>query len=212
MTVGGRRVQVRRPRMRTADDERELSVQTYEQSSSATGKTAVSDMFVERTRTALQARRARSACDLTDKARSPIACKPGETHCQPARTDPRPSARRHPQALDRHRHARRRAAAPAHHRLPRLHPPSPPPSTPPASRSPSPSPSDRQPQAPPTKSHDDPDILLDEPAGESRLVPTATSVRERCWNSTIVNGWSGRATPRGCDTTRMALTRSALPG
>ena len=92
MTLGGRRVQVRRPRMRTADDERELSVQTYEQSSSATGKTAVSDMFVERTRTALQARRARSACDLTDKARSPIACKPGETHCQPARTDPRPWA------------------------------------------------------------------------------------------------------------------------
>jgi putative transposase len=90
MTLGGRRVQVRRPRMRTADDERELSVETYEhfadrdpltravmdrmlagvstrrfadvgepigtgveQSSSSTGKTAVSDMFVERTRTAL---------------------------------------------------------------------------------------------------------------------------------------------------------------
>ena len=30
MTLGGRRVQVRRPRMRTADDERELPVQTYE--------------------------------------------------------------------------------------------------------------------------------------------------------------------------------------
>src|SRR5215210_4619845 len=90
MTLGGRRVQVRRPRMRTADDERELAVQTYEYfadrdpltravmdrmlagvstrksarvgepigeeveaSSSATGKTAVSDMFVERTRSAL---------------------------------------------------------------------------------------------------------------------------------------------------------------
>jgi putative transposase len=90
MTLGGRRVAVRRPRMRTADDERELPVKTYgyfadrdpltravmdrmlagvstrkfaevgepvgeqvEQSSSATGKTAVSDMFIERTRTAL---------------------------------------------------------------------------------------------------------------------------------------------------------------
>ena len=29
MTLGGRRVQVRRPRMRTADDERELPVATY---------------------------------------------------------------------------------------------------------------------------------------------------------------------------------------
>ena len=29
MTLGGRRVPVRRPRMRTADDERELPVQTY---------------------------------------------------------------------------------------------------------------------------------------------------------------------------------------
>src|SRR5829696_3696472 len=90
MTLGGRRVAVRRPRMRTADDERELSVDTYryfadrdpltravmdrmlagvstrrfarvgepvgsevEASSSSTGKTAVSDMFIERTRTAL---------------------------------------------------------------------------------------------------------------------------------------------------------------
>ena len=90
MTLGGRRVQVRRPRMRTADDERELPVETYgyfadrdpltravmdrmlagvstrrfagvgepvgsevEASSSSTGKTAVSDMFIERTRTAL---------------------------------------------------------------------------------------------------------------------------------------------------------------
>ena len=90
MTLGGRRVGVRRPRMRTADDERELPVQTYgyfadrdpltravmdrmlagvstrrfarvgepvgsevEASSSSTGKTAVSDMFVERTRSAL---------------------------------------------------------------------------------------------------------------------------------------------------------------
>jgi putative transposase len=90
MTLGGRRVAVRRPRMRTADDERELPVDTYgyfadrdpltravmdrmlagistrrfarvgepvgsevEASSSSTGKTAVSDMFIERTRTAL---------------------------------------------------------------------------------------------------------------------------------------------------------------
>jgi transposase-like protein len=90
MTLGGRRVAVRRPRMRTADDERELPVDTYgyfadrdpltravmdrmlagvstrrfarvgepvgsevEASSSSTGKTAVSDLFIERTRTAL---------------------------------------------------------------------------------------------------------------------------------------------------------------
>ena len=91
MTLGGRRVKVRRPRMRTADDEHELPVATYEhfadrdpltravmdrmlagvstrrfaavgepvgegveQASCSTGKTAVSDMFIERTRTALQ--------------------------------------------------------------------------------------------------------------------------------------------------------------
>jgi hypothetical protein len=30
MTLGGRRVQVRRPQMRTADDEHELPVKTYE--------------------------------------------------------------------------------------------------------------------------------------------------------------------------------------
>ncbi|HEY6399634.1 MAG TPA: IS256 family transposase [Solirubrobacteraceae bacterium] len=90
MTLGGRRVQVSRPRMRTADDEHELPLQTYEyfaerdpltravmdrmlagvstrcfagvgepvgedveRSSSSTGKTAVSDMFIARTRTAL---------------------------------------------------------------------------------------------------------------------------------------------------------------
>jgi putative transposase len=90
MTLGGRRVRVRRPRMRTVNDERELSVESYEyfadrdpltravmdrmlagvstrrfadvgepvgtgveQSSASTGKTAVSDMFIERTRTAL---------------------------------------------------------------------------------------------------------------------------------------------------------------
>ncbi len=90
LTLGGRRVRVRRPRMRTADDERELPVQAYEyfadrdpltravmdrmlagvssrkfaqvgepvgseveQSCSATSKTSVSEMFVERTATAL---------------------------------------------------------------------------------------------------------------------------------------------------------------
>ncbi|MGH3050317.1 MAG: IS256 family transposase, partial [Gaiellaceae bacterium] len=90
MTLGGRRVQVRRPRMRTADDEHELPVETYEyfadrdpltravmdrmlagvstrkfarvgepvgeeveRSASATSKTTTSEMFVERTRSAL---------------------------------------------------------------------------------------------------------------------------------------------------------------
>jgi putative transposase len=90
MTLGGRRVQVRRPRVRAADDEHELPVHTYEyfadrdpltravmdrmlagvstrkfaavgepvgseveQSSTATSKTSVSEMFVERTATAL---------------------------------------------------------------------------------------------------------------------------------------------------------------
>src|SRR4051794_20446148 len=90
MTLGGRRVPVRRPRVRRAEDEHELAVETYgyfadrdpltravmarmlagvstrkfaqvgepvgeevEASSSSTGKTAVSEMFIERTRTAL---------------------------------------------------------------------------------------------------------------------------------------------------------------
>ncbi len=90
MTLGGRRVQVSRPRIRTADDEHELPVATYgyfadrdpltrtvmdrmlagvstrrfagvgelvgeevEQSSTTTGKSSVSERFVERTRTAL---------------------------------------------------------------------------------------------------------------------------------------------------------------
>jgi transposase-like protein len=90
MTLGGRRVKVSRPRMRTVDDERELPVATYEYfadrdpltravmdrmlagvstrkfaragepvgeeveiSATATGKTSVSEMFIERTRTAL---------------------------------------------------------------------------------------------------------------------------------------------------------------
>ena len=90
MTLGGRRVEVRRPRMRTVEDEHELPVKTYgyfadrdpltravmdrmlagvstrkfqrvgepvgagvEQSSTSTSKTTVSELFVERTRTAL---------------------------------------------------------------------------------------------------------------------------------------------------------------
>jgi putative transposase len=90
MTLGGRRVPVRRPRMRTADDEHELPAKTYQYfadrdpltravmdrmlagvstrnfaavgepvgetvaaSSGATSKTSVSEMFVERTATAL---------------------------------------------------------------------------------------------------------------------------------------------------------------
>jgi putative transposase len=90
VTLGGRRVEVSRPRVRSADDARELRVDTYEyfadrdpltrpvmarmvagvstrsfaavgepvgeqveQTASATGKSAVSEMFIERTRTAL---------------------------------------------------------------------------------------------------------------------------------------------------------------
>jgi putative transposase len=90
MTLGGRRVPVRRPRMRTADDEHELPVSSYEyfadrdpltravmdrmlagvstrkyaivgepvgeeveQESASTGKSTVSALFIERTRTAL---------------------------------------------------------------------------------------------------------------------------------------------------------------
>src|SRR5688572_10145909 len=90
MTLGGRRVAVRRPRMRTADDERELPVQSYayfadrdpltravmdrmlagvstrkfarvgepvgagvEATCSSTSKSSVSELFIERTRTAL---------------------------------------------------------------------------------------------------------------------------------------------------------------
>src|SRR5438552_5339039 len=90
MTLGGRRVPVRRPRVRTADDEHELPVQTYEyfadrdpltravmdrmldgvstrkfarvgepvgsdveHAASSTSKTTTSEMFIERTRTAL---------------------------------------------------------------------------------------------------------------------------------------------------------------
>ena len=90
MTLGGRRVEVTRPRIRTADDERELPVETYEhfadrdpltvvvmnrmlagvstrryaavgepigeeveRESRSTGKSTISEQFVERTKTAL---------------------------------------------------------------------------------------------------------------------------------------------------------------
>jgi transposase-like protein len=101
MTLGGRRVAVRRPRIRSADGERELPVESYEyfadrdpltravmdrmlagvstrkfaqvgepvgseveRASSSTGKTAVSDMFIERTRTALGELMGRSLEDV----------------------------------------------------------------------------------------------------------------------------------------------------
>ena len=91
MTLGGRRVEVRRPRVRSADDERELPVETYEyfadrdpltvvvmnrmlagvstrryasvgepvgaeveRQSRSTSKSTVSELFIERTRTALE--------------------------------------------------------------------------------------------------------------------------------------------------------------
>jgi transposase-like protein len=101
MTLGGRRVSVRRPRIRSADDGHELAVESYEYfadrdpltravmdrmlagvstrkfarvgepvgdeveaSSTSTGKTAVSDMFIERTRTALGELMARRLDDV----------------------------------------------------------------------------------------------------------------------------------------------------
>jgi putative transposase len=101
MTLGGRRVVVRRPRVRTADDEHEVPAGTYgyfadrdpltravmdrmlagvstrkfaavgepvgedvEQSSSTTSRTSVSEMFIERTRTALGALMSRRLDDV----------------------------------------------------------------------------------------------------------------------------------------------------
>ena len=101
MTLGGRRVEVSRPRMRTADDEHELPVQSYEyfadrdpltravmdrllagvstrkfavvgepvgeeveQEASATSKSTVSELFIERTRTALGELMARRLDDV----------------------------------------------------------------------------------------------------------------------------------------------------
>jgi putative transposase len=101
MTLGGRRVGVRRPRIRSADDEHELPVRSYEyfadrdpltravmdrmlagvstrrfasvgepvgaqveQQSSSTAKSTVSELFVERTRTALGSLMARRLDDV----------------------------------------------------------------------------------------------------------------------------------------------------
>ncbi len=101
MTLGGRRVPVSRPRMRTADDEHELPVQSYEyfadrdpltravmdrvlagvstrkfaqvgepvgedveQESSSTSKSTVSELFIERTGTALGELMSRSLSDV----------------------------------------------------------------------------------------------------------------------------------------------------
>jgi len=101
MTLGGRRVPVRRPRMRTADDEHELPVRSYEyfadrdpltravmdrmlagvstrnyqvvgepvgeeveQEASSTSKSTVSELFIERTRTALGELMARRLDDV----------------------------------------------------------------------------------------------------------------------------------------------------
>ena len=101
MTLGGRRVRVRRPRMRSADDERELALGTYEhfadrdpltravmdrmlagvstrrfagvgepvgedveQEASATSKSSVSEMFVERTKTGLEELMSRGLGDV----------------------------------------------------------------------------------------------------------------------------------------------------
>jgi transposase-like protein len=101
MTLGGRRVAVRRPRVRTADDEHELPVETYgyfadrdpltravmdrmlagvstrkfavvgepvgaavEGASSATSKSTISELFVERTRSALGELMARRLDDV----------------------------------------------------------------------------------------------------------------------------------------------------
>lgn len=101
MTLGGRRVKVSRPRMRSADDERELALGTYEhfadrdpltravmdrmlagvstrrfagvgepvgeeveQEASATSKSSVSEMFVERTKTGLEELMSRGLGDV----------------------------------------------------------------------------------------------------------------------------------------------------
>ncbi|HZD88327.1 MAG TPA: IS256 family transposase [Gaiellaceae bacterium] len=101
MTLGGRRVKVSRPRMRSADDERELALGTYEhfadrdpltravmdrmlagvstrrfagvgepvgdeveRGASATSKSSVSEMFVERTKTGLEELMSRGLKDV----------------------------------------------------------------------------------------------------------------------------------------------------
>jgi putative transposase len=101
MTLGGRRVEVSRPRIRTADDERELPVKTYEnfadrdpltivvmnrmlagvstrkyarvgepvgqeveRESRSTSKSTVSELFIERTKSALEELMGRSLADV----------------------------------------------------------------------------------------------------------------------------------------------------
>jgi putative transposase len=101
MTLGGRRVEVSRPRIRTADDEHELPVETYEyfadrdpltvvvmnrmlagvstrkyaavgepvgeeveRESRSTSKSTVSELFIERTRTALEELMSRRLADV----------------------------------------------------------------------------------------------------------------------------------------------------
>jgi len=101
MTLGGRRVEVSRPRIRTADDERELPIKTYayfadrdpltcvvmnrmlagvsarkyarvgepvgeevERESRSTSKSTISELFIERTKTALEELMARSLADV----------------------------------------------------------------------------------------------------------------------------------------------------
>jgi putative transposase len=101
MTLGGRRVEVSRPRIRSADDERELPVKTYEyfadrdpltvvvmnrmlagvstrkyagvgepvgeeveRESRSTGKSTISELFIDRTKTALEELMGRSLADV----------------------------------------------------------------------------------------------------------------------------------------------------
>jgi putative transposase len=182
MTLGGRRVAVRRPRLRTADDQHELPMETYEyfadrdpltravmdrmlagvstrkfagvgeqveQTASATSKTSVSEMFVERTATALGELMGRRLDDVrlvvmmldgleiaerthvvalgvsTEGVKIPLGLREGSTeNATLARTLPADLVDR---GLDPEqailfvgrRHARCRAAVPQDHRLPR---------------------------------------------------------------------------------------------
>jgi putative transposase len=119
MTLGGRRVRVSRPRMRSADDERELALGTYEhfadrdpltravmdrmlagvstrkfagvgepvgsdveEEASATSRTSVSEMFIERTQTALE--ELMSAADCGSPGHSPTPSLPASgSSCSP---------------------------------------------------------------------------------------------------------------------------------
>lgn len=150
MTLGGRRVEVSRPRMRTADDERELPVHSYEyfadrdpltwavmdrmlagvstrkyagvgepvgeeveQEASATGKSTVLELFIERARTALgelmgrrldDVRLAVMMLDGLEIADRTHVVALGDQHRR--REDPRSGCGK----LDRERHARAHAA------------------------------------------------------------------------------------------------------